>query len=824
MQELRSEDLYQYCDYQQFSFESTAELEPMGQLGSALGQPRAVESLRFGTKIPHSGYNIFVFGPPGTGRHYTSREILTQHTKAKDTPMDYCYVNNFQESTKPKLLKLPPGQGNGFSKEMDNLIEEVRNSIKAAFESEEYQNRVQALEQEFKEQHQNAFEELNQKANEKNLQVARTPNGITFAPIKEGEVISPEEFQKLPEEEKKEIEEKIKELQSEAQKIFQKMPVWQKEVREKLKDLNREIASYAIAPLIIEVRKKYEQLQEVDSYLQEVEKDILENVPQILGQEGEQAKAMQQSGGASMSSAGEGVQSGAYSSDESVMRKYRVNVLVDHGQQEGAPVIYENNPTYANLVGRVEHMSRMGALITDFNLIKPGALHRANGGALILDAHKVLLQPGSWDGLKRTLKSAEIKIESLAEMFSLISTVSLEPEPVPLDVKVVLIGSPLIYYLLQQLDPEFEELFKVAADFDIQMDWNQENQELFARLIGDVVRKNELHHFNKEAIARLIEHTARMVGDSEKMTTRVGKVTELIQEADFWANEENKDRVTAEDVQKAIDSWTYRSDRIRERIQEEIRRGTLLIDTQGSTVGQVNGLSVLQLGDFMFGRPNRITARVRLGSGEVVDIEREAKLSGPIHSKGVLILSGFIGSRYALDIPLSLNASLVFEQSYSGIEGDSASSAELYALISSISGIPLKQSLAVTGSVNQNGDVQAIGGVNEKIEGFFDICEQRGLSGEQGVIIPESNVKHLMLKKEVIQAVEDGNFHIYPVQNIDQGLELLTGKVAGQPDENNLYPEDSVNGIVQNKLNQYAEKRKQFASEISKGGQLESKE
>jgi lon-related putative ATP-dependent protease len=459
----------------------------------------------------------------------------------------------------------------------------------------------------------------------------------------------------------------------------------------------------------------------------------------------------------------------------------------------------------------------MGTLLTDFNMIRPGALHKARGGYLVLDALKILTQPFAWEALKRSLRSQEIKIESLGEMYGLFSTVSLEPQPVPLDVKVTLVGAPLIYYILQHYDPEFSELFKVAADFDIQMNRTEENQRDYCRLLGTAAAKEGLKPLDPSGVARVIEHSARMVGDGQRLSVHMRSVTDLLREADYWAGQNGNGTVTGGDVQRAIDAWIYRSDRIRERMQDEIHRGTILIDTQGEKVGQVNGLSVIQLGEFAFGRPNRITSRVRLGKGEVVDIEREVEMGGPIHSKGVLILAGFLGARYATDQPLSLSASLVFEQSYSGIEGDSASSAELYALLSAIGGVPIKQSLAVTGSVNQHGQVQPIGGVNEKIEGFFDTCKRRGLSGDQGVLIPSSNMKHLMLRQDVIDAVKEGQFHIYPVDSIDQGIEILTGISAGEPDEEGKYPEESINGKVYSRLAELAEKQRRFSASGSAG-------
>lgn len=499
------------------------------------------------------------------------------------------------------------------------------------------------------------------------------------------------------------------------------------------------------------------------------------------------------------------------------MRRFQVNVLVDHSDTEGAPVVFEDNPTYQNLLGRVEHMARMGALMTDFNLIKRGALHRANGGYLLLEARKILMQPFAWEGLKRALRSGQLRLESPGEMYSLISTVSLEPEPVPLKVKVALIGDPMLYYLLSTYDPEFGELFKVKADFAERMDRDPEQQKQYARLIAGLVQENELRPFDRGAVARVIEHSARVVGDGEKLSTQVKGITDLLREASYWAGQSEDEVVTAEDVQKALDAKIYRSDRLRARIQEEIQRDTLLIDTEGTQVGQVNGLSVIQLGDFAFGRPSRITAQIRLGKGEVINIEREVELSGPLHSKGVLILSGFLGGRYATEQPLSLSASLVFEQSYGGVDGDSASSAELYALLSAIAQVPIRQSLAVTGSVNQHGQVQAIGGVNEKIEGFFDVCQARGLTGDQGVLIPVANVKNLMLRHDVVEAVKENRFHVYPIETIDQGIEILTGTPAGEPDDEGTYPEGTINAMVQARLAKLAERRKTLISADGKG-------
>ncbi len=820
---LPADAVYHACDVDRFSFHTTAELEPLADLSEALGQPRAVDSLHFGTGMDRQGFNIFVFGPSGTGRHSMVRQILEQKAKQTATPSDWCYVNNFDNPGRPKVLELPAGQGKTFAADMEKMIIEARNVLRASFDSEEYQNRIQSVQQEFKDRQQEAFKEVNTKAHEKKLTLIRTPQGLAVAPIKEdGEVMPPDEFQQLPEPERKQIESKIEEIEEESRKMFQKIPQWQKEIREKLDALNNEVARYAVSPLIDEVREKYGQNGKIAAHLGSVENDILASLPGFMA-------GAEQAGGPLAQMMPQQQKSGILSGDGSdlnspAMRRYRVNTVVDHSGQEGVPVVFEDNPTYANLVGKVEHMSQMGVLVTDFNLIKAGALHRANGGSLVIDARKILTQPGAWEGLKRALKSRQIKIESLAEMFSLLSTVMLEPEPIALNVKVVMIGNAYIYYLLQHYDPEFTQLFKVAADFDVEMPRDDHNEALYSRLLRTVIEKESTLHFDRGAVGRIIEEGSRLAGDAERLTSKIRDLSDLMVEADYWARKNGSETVRKDDVQKAIEARIFRSDRVRQRIQEEIRRGTLLIDTQGAVAGQVNGLAVVQMGTFSFGWPHRITARIQMGKGELIDIEREAKLGGPLHSKGVLILSGFLGARYAMDRPLALKASLVFEQSYGFVEGDSASSTELYALLSAISAVPIKQNLAVTGSVNQFGQIQAIGGVNEKIEGFFDVCRNKGLTGDQGVLIPEANAKHLMLRADVVAAIREERFHIYPVTTVDEGIELLTGVAAGEPDPGNRYPDDTVNGKVQQRLAELAEKMQKFSQSGDQGGRRESGE
>ncbi len=794
--ELTPDELYRSFDHQELAFETTDDLEGIEGL---LGQPRAVAAIEFGIGIEREGYNIFAFGPDGTGKHSAVRQILERRAAGRPVPPDLCYVHNFAKPRRPQLLSLPAGSGRRLSGAMQHLVDGLGGVLRTALESEEYQTRRQLLEERFEERQAKALSQLNEEAQKAGLALVRTPVGLIVAPQRDDEVMDPEKLAELPAEEQQRIHELIDTFKDKLQKLMRQLPRWKRKSREQLRQLDLEVSRFALAPLMDDVREEFAELPEVLAYLEAVETDIVES-----SRRQDEAEAPMQEMMKAMS--------GTPRAEPSFALRYRVNVLVDHGGDEGAPVVYEDNPTYPNLVGQVEHIQQMGAMITDFSLIKPGALHRANGGYLLLDAGKLLSHPYAWDGLKRTLRAHEIKIESLAEAMSLLPTYSLEPQPTPLDVKITLLGNSRLYALLSQLDPDFAELFKVAADFAEQLDWDGENLELYARLIAKLAHEKELRPFDRQAVARLAEHGARTLGDGRKLSLFMGKMLDLMREADYWAGEADRAVAATEDVQRAIDERIFRSDRVRERIQEQTLRETVLVDTTGGATGQVNGLAVLQIGDFAFGRPSRITARVRLGKGEVIDIEREVELSGPLHSKGVLILSGYLGARFAAERPLSLSASLVFEQSYGGIDGDSASSAELYALLSAIAEVPIKQSLAVTGSVNQHGQVQAIGGVNEKIEGFFDLCSARGLTGEQGVLIPISNVQHLMLRQDVVAAVAAGRFHIYPVATIDQGIEQLTGLAAGERDERGDYPPDSLNRRVEERLSRLARAAQRFSS------------
>lgn len=789
--------LCQRCDPAQFRFKSTKELE---HLGDFIGQPRAVQALEFGIGMRRKGYNIFAFGPEGIGKENLVRKRFQSAAQQAEVPQDWCYVHNFEQAHRPRAIGLPPGTGSEFKADMEEFVDDLRNVLPVTFESEEYRTRVQELQSQLGEQQQQALDELRQQADERQLALIRTPAGLAIAPVGEGEVLSPEDFQQLSDERREQLEKDIAELQERLQVLMLNAPRLQRELRQQVAHLDREMANVAVGGLIAELKQKYADFPQVVEHLSAVQEDVVKNVRDIVdeAQPGESDDELPSGGPLAALIAQRG---------RPTLRRYQVNLIIDHAGSQQALVVHEMNPTYQNLLGRVEHAAQMGALITDFNLIKPGALHRANGGYLILDAAKLLQAPFAWEGLKQALQTEEIRIETPGQLQTAISTVSLEPEPIPLRTKVALLGDRSLYYLLNEFDPEARELFQVVADFATQMDRDGENQQLYARLIGSLALVHELRALDAAAVARVIEHSSRMVGDGKKLSIQMNRITNLMREADYWAEQSGDELIGAQRIEQAIEAQIYRADRVRERMQENIRRQMILIDTQGEQVGQVNGLSIFDIGDLSFGRPTRITARVRVGKGELVDIEREVEMGGPIHSKGVLILGSFLGARYSADKPLSLAASLVFEQSYAGVEGDSASSAELYALLSAIADVPITQSLAVTGSVDQHGRVQAIGGVNEKIEGFFDICKQRGLAGDQGVIIPSSNVQHLMLRQEVVQAVEQGQFHIYAVETIDQGIELLTGLPAGEEQEDGSYPEGSVNEKVRARLLKFAEER-----------------
>lgn len=792
-QPLLPDALVRRADPSELPFETTADLE---ELSEVVGQDRAVEAIRFAAGMRREGYNLFALGRSATGKSSILRRFLEERAAAEPSPSDWCYVNNFGDPAHPRALRLPAGEGRKLKGSLDRLLEELRVVLPAVLESEQYRARKQAIEEEFKRRQARALDALEEKARQQKIAFVRTPVGFLFAPFDGERVVPQEEFERLPEAERGRIAQQVAVLQEELRVVVRQFPLWEKESRDKIKALNREETTVAVGHLIDALREEYRALPSVLEHLDAVQLDLIENADDFLtsGEAGPLAALpfLGARGGLSP------------------FRRYGVNVLVDNAKTRGAPIIHESRPSHPMLVGEIEHISQMGTLLTDFLLVKAGALHRANGGYLMLDARQILRQPYAWEALKQILRAREIRIEPLTRVLGLGTTVSLDPDPIPLEVKVVLVGERLLYYLLCDLDPEFGELFKVAADFENEFDRSPENALLYARLLGTLARREHLLPLAREAVARILEESSRMAADAEKLTARIGIVADLVREADWWAVRAGRRSIAAADVESAIEAQTRRASRLQERVYEEIRRGTLLIDTVGERVGQVNGLSSLQLGSYAFGRPSRITARVRLGRGEVVDIERQVELGGPIHSKGVLILSGFLGAKYSRDRPLALCASLVFEQSYGPVEGDSASAAELCALLSALADVPIRQGVAITGSVNQQGELQAVGAVNEKIEGFFDVCAANGLSGAQGVVIPSSNRHHLMLREKVVEAVRQGRFHVWPAETIDHAMEILTGAPAGERDGAGRFPAESVNERVEARLAVLADRQREF--------------
>ncbi len=791
-------ELRRYVNGADLGFKTTDELEPISGL---IGQDRALKAIEFGADMGGNDFNLFVLGPPAAGKSTAVRSYLEKKAAKGTTPPDWVYVINFDDHNQPKAITLPSGRAKVLAKGMISAIDELRNAVPAVFEGEDYQARRRAIEDEFRSDQEDAFEELNKKALAQNIAILRTPTGFAMAPMHEGKVVKPEVFNQLPEDMQKSVVAKIEKLQAELAKIVEKLPKSDKQRRNNTAALNNDVAQTVVDEVLGELKSEFKDLPEVATYLEAAGVDLVRNIALFLATGEEEQQVVKQP---------------ADTSRDPRFRRYMVNVIVGDGTEtSGTPIIEELNPTHGNLIGRVEHISHMGALLTDFLLIKGGALHRANGGYLLIDARKLLLSPFAYEALKRTMKSQCIKVEPPSEMSGLASTQTLDPEPIPLNVKVVLFGDRQLYYMLSQLDPDFNGLFKVQADFDDTIDWSKDNNQAYARVVASIAKRYELRPLEADAIARIIEEGARMADDREKLSIQIGRISDLVREANYWAEKAERKLITREDISRAIEEHIQRADRLRDRSQETISREIVAIDTTGAKVGQINALSVLQLGEFAFGKPSRITARVRMGQGRVTDIEREVKLGGPLHSKGVMILWGFLAGRFAQDIPLAMAATLVFEQSYGGVDGDSASSTELYALLSALADVPIKQSLAVTGSVNQWGEVQAIGGANEKIEGFFDICKERGLTGEQGVLIPQSNVQHLMLREDVVEAVKAGKFNIYPVSHIDRGIEILTGVRAGDDAEDGQFEEGSIYQRVEARLQTFAKHAKAFGRSAS---------
>jgi lon-related putative ATP-dependent protease len=770
---------------------STGDMRPLEEI---IGQERALRALRFGLEIREPGFNVYTAGAQGTGRVRAVRSFLDELAKQKSRASDWVYVHNFQNQYEPNAIALPAGSGPRFKEDMKRFIEEARQALPRAFQSEEYAKRRDETLQSLQGNRTELIARINQKAQEAGFVIQMSPIGLLTIPVINGQPVPEEEFINLPEELRAEVQRRREALNAELRSTLRQVQDIERQGAEAVKDVNHDIALYAIGNLVAELREKYADVAEVPEYIDAVQNDILENLQAFLG-------VPEQPGVPPQFQA---------FIREMPFRKYEVNVVIDNAEVEGAPVVFEQNPTFQNLLGKIEKEVQFGIFTTDFTMIRPGSLHRANGGYLVMNVEDLLRAPLSWEGLKTALKTGEAVIEEPGERMGFITAKTIKPEPIPLDIKVALIGTPMIYQVLYQMDPDFKELFKVKADFDIVMDRDDENAGKYADFMCNLVREENLRHLDREAIARVIEYGSRLAEDKHKLSTRFSAVADLIREANFYAASDGAEEIQKRHITKAIEEKVYRSNLIQQKVEEYIRREIFLIDTEGEKVGQVNGLSVIGLGDFAFGRPSKVTASIGVGREGIVDIEREAALGGPIHTKGVLIISGYLNNNYARDKPLALSARLVFEQSYEGIEGDSASSTELYALLSALSGLPLKQYLAVTGSVNQRGEVQAIGGVNEKLEGFYEVCKAKGLNGNQGVLIPASNVQNLMLKEEVVEAARAGKFRIYPVRTIDEGIEVLTGVPAGTRREDGTYDEGTVNYLVDRRLREMAEAMRGF--------------
>jgi lon-related putative ATP-dependent protease len=779
------------CDPGQLEFETTAALPEPDQ---PFGQARAVDAVALGLDIAGRGYNLFVLGSTGSSRHDVVRRLLEQHGAARPAPADWCYLYNFSDPNKPRALSLPPGEGSRLRAEMQAFVGELGKAIDVAFESHEYRSRIEAIQKEYKQREEDALQALGTKAVEQGVVMLRTPQGFAFAPMKEGQPMTPEQVDALSQAERERIGEVIKSMSEPLLGLMHDLPRLRREMQTRMREASRDTMGFAAGHLIDELKEQFAAHPTVLAFLDEVLKDVVEAGEQLR----EQPRSDED-------------EVGGFTGTLSLIR-YQVNLLVGHEASDHAPVLVCDNPTYANLVGRVDHMPHMGTLLTNFTLVKPGALQRANGGYLMLDVLQVLAQPYAWDGLKRALKTGSVSIESLPQLLGWVSTLALEPEPIPISLKIVLFGERQHYYLLQALDPDFDDLFKIAADFEDDVSRDADNTRQFAQLAGSIARARGLRPLDRGAVARLVDQAARAAGDAGKLSTETRVLGEVLHEADLASGRAGRDVIARDDVEQALAARIRRADRLRDTMHDAVLRDTLRIATGGAQVGQVNGLAVIGLGEFSFGHPVRISATARLGDGELVDIERESSMGRPIHSKGVLILAAFLRSRYAQGAPFSLAASLVFEQSYSPVEGDSASLAELCALLSALAGLPLKQSLAVTGSIDQAGAVQAIGGVNEKIEGFFDVCRARGLTGEQGVLIPTANVKHLMLRQDVVDAAARGLFHVHAVADADQAIALLTGLPAGARDSRGREPDGSVNQLVAARLAQLSLDRQRYST------------
>jgi lon-related putative ATP-dependent protease len=784
---LSFDKLYRFCDPAIFTFNTTGDLPDFKE---TIGQERALHALDFGLSLDSTGFNIFLLGEHGTGKMTTVRSFLSQKAMNEPVPKDWCYVYNFKDPDVPVAIALEPGKAVVFQKDMEELIKILRAEIPKVFESKEYEKQKNKIVEESQKQQKELFSSLDEEAQEKGFSVRKTVSGLIIVPVKKtGEPLTEEEYELLDENTRKKIDEIGRTLQEKLNDVVRLVRESEKMVKEAMGRLEKEAALASVGHPIDELKNKYSDHEKITAYLKDVKEDILEHLDDFKPQEEQPTQLPFMK----------------LPKIEPTFTRFTVNVLINNKDCKGAPCIFESNPTYYNLFGRIEHKIQYGIAITDFSMIKAGSLYKANGGYIVINALDLLRNIFAYDALKRAIRNKEVKIEDVWEQYRLISTTTLKPEAIPLDVKVILVGDPNLYYLLYNLDEDYRELFKVKADFDSRMDRTDENIHKYASFISTVCREEKLLLFDRTGVAKVVEFGSRLAEHQNKLSSRFSDIADILREASYWASRADSNIVGDKHVQKAIDERIYRTNRIEERLREMTLEGTIIVDTAGEKVGQINGLAVLDLGDYSFGKPSRITARTYAGKAGVVNIERETKMSGKIHEKAILIITHYLGSRYAAKKPISLSASITFEQLYDMVEGDSASCAELYALISSISGVPLKQCIAVTGSMDQNGDVQPVGGINEKIEGFFDLCRIIGLDGSHGVIIPARNVKNLMLKTDVIEAVKEGKFFIHPIEKVEEGLEIFTGMQTGELSDDGKYPEGTINYLVVKRLTEISE-------------------
>lgn len=783
---LKSEELYACCDPELFTFTTTDDIP---ELAGTIGQERALSALDFGLELDSKGFNIFVLGENGTGKTTTIRSLLAKKAAAEPVPSDWCYVYNFEDADIPLAIAMEPGAAVVFHREMEELVKVLRIEIPKIFESKEYEKQRSVILEGFQQKQKAMFAGLEEEAQAKGFSIRKAVSGLMIVPVKKsGEPLTEEEYEALDDKTKAKIDSIGRELQERLNDVVREVRENEKVVKKDLARLERDAALSVVGHLLDDLKGKYSTHARITAYLTAMTEDILLHLDDFKTQE-EQAPQMPFM---------------RMQRQEPTFTRYAVNVLVNNKEASGAPFIFESNPTYLNLFGRLEYKFQYGVAVTDFSMIRAGALHKANGGYLVLNALDLLKNMMSYDTLKRALRNREIRIEDVWEQYRLVSTTTLRPEAIPLNVKVILIGNPNLYYMLYSLDEEYRELFKVKADFDSRMTKDPETVNRYAAFVASTCRKAGLMPFDRTGVARIVEHGSRLAGHQQKLSSRFSDIADVMRESNYWAKKAGSGMVSDAHVEKALHEKIYRSNKIEERLQEMIVEGMILVDTRGARVGQINGLAVLGLGDYQFGKPSRITARTYTGKAGVVNIDRETKMSGKIHDKAVLIISHFINSTFARKKQISFSASITFEQLYDMVEGDSASCAELYALLSSLADVPLKQYLAVTGSMDQNGDIQPIGGINEKIEGFFDLCKARGLDGTQGIVMPRKNVSNLMVRREVVDAVKAGKFTIYPIDRVEEGLEIFTGMPAGVMQEDGTFPEGTVYRLVVKRLDEIA--------------------